>query len=73
MDYYQGERVRCLGRPEWGAGIIETNSRDGKVQVLFHRAGRKLLCIRYARLLKVKPAAPDRAPGRLPPGSRPRT
>lgn len=63
MDYFQGERVRCLGKPEWGPGIIETDSRDGKVQVLFHRAGRKILCIRYARLLKVKPALSAAPPG----------
>jgi len=61
MDFFQGERVRCLGKAEWGTGFIIADSRNGKVQVRFQLAGCKLLALKYAKLMKVKP------PRRLPP------
>ena len=53
MEYYQGERVRYLGKPEWGSGLIEQGSCNGKVKVRFHLAGRMTLDLKYAKLLKV--------------------
>jgi hypothetical protein len=58
MDYFRGERVRCLGKAEWGPGVVETDSRDGKVRVLFREAGPKLLCLKHAKLMKVRPIPP---------------
>jgi len=56
MDFFQGERVRCLGKADWGSGIIAADSRDGKVCVIFLGAGRKVLSLKHAKLIKVKPA-----------------
>lgn len=68
MDYYQGERVRYLGKADWGPGLIEENSRDGKVRVRFLGAGKKLLHLKYAKLMKVKAVStrplPPGVPGR---------
>lgn len=58
MDFFQGERVRCLGRAEWGTGFIVADSRNGKVRVRFQCAGLKLLSLRHAKLMKVKPPRP---------------
>ena len=55
MEFFQGERVRCLGRPEWGPGIVDADSREGKVRVTFMGAGHKLFSLRHAKLIKVKP------------------
>ena len=55
MDFFEGERVRCLGRPEWGPGFVEADSYNGKVRVMFIGAGSKLFSLRYAKLIKVKP------------------
>ena len=55
MDFFEGERVRCLGRPEWGPGFVEADSFDGKVRVRFIGAGSKLFSLRYAKLIKVRP------------------
>ncbi len=54
MDFFEGERVRCLGRPEWGPGFVEADSQNGKVRVAFLGGGRKLFCLRYAKLIKVR-------------------
>jgi len=63
MDYFQGERVRYLGKAEWGPGIIEADSRNGKVRVFFLGAGCKLLHLKYAKLIKVKsPSRPANPP-----------
>lgn len=53
MEYHQGERVRYLGKPEWGSGLIEKGNCNGKVKVRFQLAGRMTLDLRYAKLLKV--------------------
>lgn len=53
MEYYLGERVRCLGKPEWGPGFIEKGNCNGKVKVCFQGAGRMTLDLKYAKLLKV--------------------
>ena len=53
MEYCQGERVRCLGKPEWGSGFIEKGNFNGKVKVCFKGAGRMTLDLKYAKLLKV--------------------
>jgi hypothetical protein len=53
MEYYLGERVRCLGKPEWGAGFIEKENYNGKVKVCFQGVGRMTLDLKYAKLLKV--------------------
>ena len=53
MDYFQGDRVRILGKPEWGPGIIQAHSKNGKVNVRFFEAGRKTLDLRHAKLIKV--------------------
>lgn len=53
MDFVKGDRVRLLGRPEWGPGKVLRNSKDGKVHVEFEYAGDKLLQIRYAKIFKV--------------------
>lgn len=60
MIFYKGERVRYLGKPEWGSGIVLRDSRDGKVRICFDLAGEKLLKIRLAKLLKVRPPPPSR-------------
>lgn len=53
MDFFQGDRVRVLGKPEWGPGIIQEHSKNGKVKVRFLGAGRKKLDLRHAKLIKV--------------------
>ena len=55
MDYFRGERVRYLGKADWGPGLIEADSCDGKVCVRFQNAGRKRLDLRFAKIFKVKP------------------
>lgn len=53
MEYQQGDRVRCLGKPEWGSGFIEKGNFNGKVKVSFQGAGSKTLDLKYAKLMKV--------------------
>ena len=53
MEYVQGERVRCLGKPEWGSGFIEKGNCNGKVKVCFQGAGKLTLDLKYAKLFKV--------------------
>ena len=53
MDFCKGDRVRCLGRPDWGPGRVLSNSRNGKVTVYFDYAGEKLLLLEYAKIFKV--------------------
>ena len=53
MEYVEGERVRCLGKPEWGAGLIKKGNNNGKIRVSFQGAGLVTLDLRYAKLLKV--------------------
>jgi len=55
MDFFQGDRVRCLGRPEWGPWFVEADSQNGKVRVAFLGGGRKLFTLRYVKLIKVAP------------------
>ena len=59
MDYFHGDRVRILGKPEWGPGFIQGNSRNGKVSVRFQKAGKKTLNLRHAKLMKVVWRDPD--------------
>jgi hypothetical protein len=53
MEYQRGERVRILGKPEWGPGYIQSACRNGKVNVRFKNVGRKTLDLHYAKLMKV--------------------
>ena len=53
MDFAKGDRVRLLGRPEWGPGKVLRDSKNGKVHVAFEYAGDKLLQIQYAKIFKV--------------------
>jgi hypothetical protein len=69
MLYCKGDRVRYLGKPEWGPGRVLGDSRDGKARVLFTEAGVKLLVLKYARLMKVRIKTIP-APNRFPPTDR---
>lgn len=62
MRYAKGDRVRYLGKPEWGPGQVLVDSRDGKTKVLFAQAGVKILVLKYAKLMKVKIAPGEKAP-----------
>ena len=53
MDYYRGDRVRILGKPEWGPGLIQERNKNGKVRVIFTQAGEKTLSLDHAKLMKV--------------------
>ncbi len=53
MEYLPGDRVRILGKPEWGAGIIKREMKNGKIFVRFYGAGPKTLDVKYAKLIKV--------------------
>ena len=53
MEYCNGERVRMLGKPEWGPGYIRGKTKNGKIRVSFQQAGAKTLCLRHAKLMKV--------------------
>lgn len=53
MEYFRGERVRILGKPEWGAGFIQGASKNGKVKVRFQQGGKKILDLHHAKLMKV--------------------
>lgn len=53
MEYLHGERVRILGKPEWGPGFIQGRCKNGKVNVRFEQAGKKTLCLEHAKLMKV--------------------
>ncbi len=53
MEYFYGERVRMLGKPEWGAGFIQGKSKDGKIKVRFQQGGKKTLDLHHAKLMKV--------------------
>jgi len=53
MDFAKGDRVRLLGRPDWGPGKVLQNSDNGKVHVAFEYAGKKLLLLQYAKIFKV--------------------
>jgi len=54
MEYLRGDRVRILGKPEWGAGVIQGKSKNGKILVDFQQAGEKNLSLRHAKLMKVR-------------------
>ncbi len=61
MDFCKGDRVRLLGRPEWGPGKVLRDSHNGKVHVSFEYAGEKLLLLQYAKIFKVSaPVSPLR-------------
>jgi len=53
MEYLHGDRVRILGKPEWGPGFIKGRCKNGKVDVAFERAGTKTLSLQHAKLMKV--------------------
>ena len=53
MEYVRGDRVRILGKPEWGPGYIQGKSKNGKIIVAFQQVGEKNLSLRYAKLMKV--------------------
>lgn len=53
MEYLRGDRVRILGKPEWGPGFIQGKCKNGKVEVAFEQAGKKTLCLQHAKLMKV--------------------
>ncbi len=53
MEYFHGERVRILGKPEWGPGFIQGKSRNGKIKVSFREVGAKTLSLKHAKLMKV--------------------
>ncbi len=53
MEYIRGDRVRILGKPEWGPGFIQGKSKNGKVDVVFLQAGRKTLSLSHAKMMKV--------------------
>ncbi|HEY5673671.1 MAG TPA: DUF3553 domain-containing protein [Malonomonas sp.] len=53
MEYFRGDRVRILGKPEWGPGFIQGKSKNGKILVEFQQAGEKNLSLRHAKLMKV--------------------
>jgi len=55
MDFCKGDRVRFLGRPDWGPGRVLKDSINGKVTVSFEYAGEKLLLLSYAKIFKVSP------------------
>lgn len=55
MNFFQGDRVRCLGKAEWGTGYVTEDSEHGKVKVRFSGVGDKLLSLQHAKLFKVKP------------------
>lgn len=55
MDFCKGDRVRFLGRPDWGPGRVMKDSSNGKVNVCFEYAGEKLLLLTYAKIFKVSP------------------
>jgi len=68
MDFCKGDRVRLLGRPEWGPGKVLRNSRDGKVHVTFEYAGEKLLLLQCAKILKVSAPVSPLSTDRQTPG-----
>lgn len=53
MEYSHGDRVRILGKPEWGPGFIRGGCSNGKVKVNFEQAGNKTLSLKHAKLMKV--------------------
>ncbi len=53
MEYLRGDRVRILGKPEWGPGFIQGKCKNGKVEVNFEQVGNKTLSLQYAKLMKV--------------------
>jgi hypothetical protein len=53
MEYLRGDRVRILGKPEWGPGFIQGQSKNGKIKVTFEQAGKKTLSLQHAKLMKV--------------------
>ena len=65
MEYFRGDRVRILGKPEWGPGFIQGKSKNGKVKVEFQDAGAKTLSLRYAKLMKVALRDLDRLEDRV--------
>jgi len=62
MLYVKGDRVRFLGKPEWGPGRVLNNSEDGKARVFFTEAGVKILVLKYAKLMRVTIRPPPDAP-----------
>ncbi len=67
MIFFRGDRIRYLGRPDWGPGQVLADSRDGKVLVRFETAGTMLLALSYAKIFKVRPC-PAGMPGGYFPG-----
>ncbi|WP_303720860.1 DUF3553 domain-containing protein [Malonomonas rubra] len=53
MEYLHGDRVRILGKPEWGPGFIQGHTKNGKVKVAFEQVGKKTLSLQHAKLMKV--------------------
>ncbi len=53
MEYLHGDRVRILGKPEWGPGFVLGKCKNGKVRVDFERAGEKTLSLQHAKMMKV--------------------
>ena len=53
MEYLHGDRVRILGKPEWGPGFIKGRCKNGKVNVAFEQVGTKTLSLQHAKLMKV--------------------
>ncbi|PLY03951.1 MAG: hypothetical protein C0622_03655 [Desulfuromonas sp.] len=53
MEFLHGDRVRVLGKPEWGPGYIQGGSRNGRVRVRFKNVGKKVLDLQHAKLMKV--------------------
>ena len=53
MEYLHGDRVRILGKPEWGPGFIQGKCKNGKVHVAFEQVGEKTLSLQHAKLMKV--------------------
>lgn len=63
MDFAKGDRVRLLGRPDWGPGKVLQHSCEGKVLVAFEGAGEKLLLLQYAKIFKVSKNVKSRRHG----------
>ncbi|SHJ74263.1 Protein of unknown function [Malonomonas rubra DSM 5091] len=53
MEYLHGDRVRILGKPEWGPGFVQGKCKNGKLKVSFEQAGKKTLSLQHAKLMKV--------------------
>lgn len=54
MKFAQGERVKHLGKPEWGLGQVLDDSSGDTVRVFFVGVGEKTLKFQYINLAKVE-------------------